>query len=201
MHPLLPVGSRTVHRVSATLTRVSPGTCLGATPAKAVRFNSCRICSRMVRATSVAVGRPALFSVTSRHASSSDRGSIRSVWRLKISVHFSHCPVASEVRSDEDCEGISPLCPYCRHRRMHAELSPRTKLRKRPSGCISMRPPRACHSVANRHAARPEHKRRQYRRELGPSFRTQRLRVPGMHLSSSAARHSSVVANRLPGMV
>ena len=39
---------------------------LGATPAEAVRFNSCRICSRIVRATSVAVGKPVLFSVTSR---------------------------------------------------------------------------------------------------------------------------------------
>src|SRR5580692_5195759 len=39
---------------------------LGATPAEAVRFSSWRICSRIVRATSVAVGRPVLFWVTSR---------------------------------------------------------------------------------------------------------------------------------------
>jgi hypothetical protein len=39
---------------------------VGATPAEAVRFNSWRICSRIVRATSVAVGRPVLFWVTSR---------------------------------------------------------------------------------------------------------------------------------------
>ena len=39
---------------------------LGATPAEAVRFNSWRICSRIVRATRVAVGKPVLFSVTSR---------------------------------------------------------------------------------------------------------------------------------------
>jgi hypothetical protein len=58
---------------------------LVATPAEAVRFSSWRICSRMVRATSVAVGKPVLFSVTSRYASSSDNGSIKSVWRLKIS--------------------------------------------------------------------------------------------------------------------
>src|SRR5207245_7430297 len=58
---------------------------LGATPAEAVRFNSLRMCSRIVRATKVAVGTLVLFSVTSRYASSSDSGSIRSVWRLKIS--------------------------------------------------------------------------------------------------------------------
>src|SRR5712692_720443 len=58
---------------------------LGATPAEAVRFNSWRICSRIVRATSVAVGKPVLLSVTSKYASSRDKGSIRSVWRLKIS--------------------------------------------------------------------------------------------------------------------
>jgi putative SOS response-associated peptidase YedK len=39
---------------------------LGATPAEAVRFNSWRICSRIARATSVAVGMPVLLWVTSR---------------------------------------------------------------------------------------------------------------------------------------
>ena len=39
---------------------------LGATPAEAVRFNSSRICCRIVRATRVAVAKPVLFSVTSR---------------------------------------------------------------------------------------------------------------------------------------
>ena len=39
---------------------------LGATPAEAVRFSSWRICSRIVRATRVAVGKPVLFLVTSR---------------------------------------------------------------------------------------------------------------------------------------
>ncbi len=39
---------------------------LGATPAEAVRASSWRICSRMARATTVAVGKPVLFSVTSR---------------------------------------------------------------------------------------------------------------------------------------
>src|SRR5215471_5784262 len=58
----------------------------GATPADAVRFNSSRICFRMAIATRVAVGRPALFSLTSRYASSSDAGSIKSVYRLKISI-------------------------------------------------------------------------------------------------------------------
>src|SRR5215470_3912478 len=58
---------------------------LGATPAEAVRFNSWRVCSRIVLATRVAVGKPVLFSVTSRYASSSDKGSIKSVCRLKIS--------------------------------------------------------------------------------------------------------------------
>ena len=51
----------------------------GATPAEAVRFNSSRICCRIVRATRVAVAKPVLFSVTSRYASSRDSGSIRSV--------------------------------------------------------------------------------------------------------------------------
>ena len=51
----------------------------GATPAEAVRWISLRICSRIVRATKVAVGRPVLFSVTSRYAPSRDRGSMRSV--------------------------------------------------------------------------------------------------------------------------
>ena len=36
---------------------------LGAAPAEAVRFNSSRICKRIVRATSVAVANPLLFSV------------------------------------------------------------------------------------------------------------------------------------------
>src|SRR6266566_3134196 len=44
-----------------------------------------RFCSRIALATRVAVGRPVLFSVTSRYASSSDSGSTRSVCRLKIS--------------------------------------------------------------------------------------------------------------------
>jgi len=57
----------------------------GATSAEAVRFNSFRTRSRMVRATIVAVGKPVLFVVTSRYTSSSDNGSIGSVWRLKIS--------------------------------------------------------------------------------------------------------------------
>src|SRR5215469_18438161 len=57
----------------------------GATPADAVKFSSTRIWSRIVRATCVAVGKPILFSETSRYASSRDRGSTRSVWRLKIS--------------------------------------------------------------------------------------------------------------------
>ena len=39
---------------------------LGATPAEAVRCSSSRICSRMARATRVAVAKPILFSVTSR---------------------------------------------------------------------------------------------------------------------------------------
>src|SRR4051812_23634856 len=47
----------------------------GATPAEAVSCSSSRICSRMVRATSVAAGRPVLLWVTSRYASSRDRGS------------------------------------------------------------------------------------------------------------------------------
>src|SRR5437667_12568954 len=57
----------------------------GATPADAVRPNSWRICSRIALAARVAVGRPVLFSVTSRYASSSNSGSTRSVCRLKIS--------------------------------------------------------------------------------------------------------------------
>ena len=59
----------------------------GATPAEAVKSNSSRICSRMVFATRVAVGKPVLFSVTSRYASSRDSGSIRSVCRLKDLPH------------------------------------------------------------------------------------------------------------------
>src|SRR5439155_12071052 len=57
----------------------------GATPADAVRLSSWRICSRIALATRVAVGKPVLFSVTSRYASSSDSGSTRSVCCLKIS--------------------------------------------------------------------------------------------------------------------
>jgi len=38
----------------------------GATPAEAVKQSSARICSRIIRATCVAVGNPVLFSVTSR---------------------------------------------------------------------------------------------------------------------------------------
>ncbi len=53
--------------------------------ADAVKLSSVRICSRIVRATCVAVDSPVLFSETSRYASSSDKGSIRSVWRVKIS--------------------------------------------------------------------------------------------------------------------
>ena len=59
--------------------RPDTGGLSGATPAEAFNFNSLRICSRMVRATSVAVGNPVLFSETSRYASSRDSGSIRSV--------------------------------------------------------------------------------------------------------------------------
>ena len=42
----------------------------GATPAEAVRSRSFQICARVVLATRVALANPALFSVTSRHASS-----------------------------------------------------------------------------------------------------------------------------------
>ena len=56
-----------------------PSDLFGATPAEAARFNSVRICSRITRATCVAVGSPVLFSETSRYASSRDSGSIRSV--------------------------------------------------------------------------------------------------------------------------
>jgi hypothetical protein len=38
----------------------------GATPADAVKLSSERICSRIVRATCVGVGKPVLFSETSR---------------------------------------------------------------------------------------------------------------------------------------
>lgn len=50
----------------------------GATPAEAVRLRSARICWRMTRATSVAAGSLVLFADTSRYASSSERGSMRS---------------------------------------------------------------------------------------------------------------------------
>jgi hypothetical protein len=39
---------------------------LGATPAEAVSWSSVRIWSRIARATCVTVGKPVLFSVTSR---------------------------------------------------------------------------------------------------------------------------------------
>ena len=78
---------------------------LAATPAEAVRCTSWRICSRIADATRVAVGKPVLFSVTSRYASSNDSGSTRSVCRLKISDATRDSPISYEIWWEKDSIG------------------------------------------------------------------------------------------------
>jgi hypothetical protein len=76
----------------------------GAKPAEALRFNSWRIWSRIVRATKVAVDKHVLFSVTSRSASSSDSDSTGPCDE-DLPHAAGDCPIACEIRSHEDASG------------------------------------------------------------------------------------------------
>lgn len=131
----------------------------GATPAESVSCSSSRICSWIVRATSVAVSRPVLLWVTSRYASSSDRDSTRSVSMEDSPPHLLRDgPIAGKVGRNKNSLGAQALGTKGGHRRSYVELPRFIGSGTSRNGCPAKQQGSVDGAVVDDRAVRPRHK-------------------------------------------